>query len=110
MYIIPANLELIYISLTSLTFQGGIYTLPSHLSGAARDLIPRMLVVDPMKRITIREIREHDWFKIHLPRYLTVSPPDSAQQVKKVQFTHWCPDMDSAAMSYCLCFFWWQLC
>jgi len=56
------------------------------LSGAARDLIPRMLVVDPMKRITIREIREHDWFKIHLPRYLTVPPPDSAQQVKKVQF------------------------
>ncbi|GJM94972.1 hypothetical protein PR202_ga11660 [Eleusine coracana subsp. coracana] len=32
--------------------KGGIYTLPSHLSGAARDLIPRMLVVDPMKRIT----------------------------------------------------------
>ncbi|KAG2591368.1 serine/threonine protein kinase OSK1-like isoform X1 [Panicum virgatum] len=64
--------------------KGGIYTLPSHLSGAARDLIPRMLVVDPMKRITIREIREHDWFKIHLPRYLTVPPPDSAQQVKKI--------------------------
>ncbi|GJM93248.1 hypothetical protein PR202_ga09792 [Eleusine coracana subsp. coracana] len=64
--------------------KGGIYTLPSHLSGAARDLIPRMLVVDPMKRITIREIREHDWFKIHLPRYLTVPPPDSALQVKKI--------------------------
>ncbi|WVZ72094.1 LOW QUALITY PROTEIN: hypothetical protein U9M48_020607 [Paspalum notatum var. saurae] len=39
--------------------KGGIYTLPSHLSGAARDLIPIMLVVDPMKRITIYEIREH---------------------------------------------------
>ncbi|TVU20483.1 hypothetical protein EJB05_36691, partial [Eragrostis curvula] len=63
--------------------KGGIYTLPSHLSPSARDLIPRMLVVDPMKRITIREIREHAWFKIRLPRYLAVPPPDTAQQVKK---------------------------
>lgn len=37
--------------------QGGIYTLPSHLSPGARDLIPRMLLVDPLKRITIPEIR-----------------------------------------------------
>jgi 5'-AMP-activated protein kinase, catalytic alpha subunit len=43
-----------------------------------------MLVVDPMKRITIREIREHEWFKIRLPRYLAVPVPDTAQQVKKV--------------------------
>nr|CAB3464636.1 unnamed protein product [Digitaria exilis] len=64
--------------------KGGIYTLPSHLSPSARDLIPRMLVVDPMKRITIREIREHVWFKIRLPRYLAVPPPDTAQQVKKL--------------------------
>ena len=37
--------------------QGGIYNLPTHLSHGARDLIPRMLVVDPLKRITIPEIR-----------------------------------------------------
>lgn len=37
--------------------RGGMYSLPSHLSEMARDLIPRMLVVDPMKRITIPEIR-----------------------------------------------------
>lgn len=36
---------------------GGIYNLPSHLSPGARDLIPRMLLVDPLKRITIPEIR-----------------------------------------------------
>jgi serine/threonine protein kinase len=47
-------------------------------------LIPRMLVVDPMKRITIREIREHQWFQIRLPRYLAVPPPDTAQQAKMV--------------------------
>ncbi|GJZ09814.1 SNF1-related protein kinase catalytic subunit alpha KIN10-like protein [Tanacetum coccineum] len=63
--------------------KGGIYTLPSHLSPGARDLIPRLLVVDPMKRMTIPEIRMHPWFQAHLPRYLAVPPPDSLQQVKK---------------------------
>ncbi|KAF5799800.1 putative protein kinase CAMK-AMPK family [Helianthus annuus] len=63
--------------------KGGIYTLPSHLSPGARDLIPRLLVVDPMKRMTIPEIRAHLWFQAHLPCYLAVSPPDSTQQVKK---------------------------
>ncbi|XP_076942814.1 SNF1-related protein kinase catalytic subunit alpha KIN10-like [Bidens hawaiensis] len=64
--------------------KGGIYTLPSHLSPGARDLIPRMLVVDPMKRITIPDIRLHPWFQAHLPRYLAVPPPDSMQQAKKI--------------------------
>lgn len=64
--------------------KGGIYTLPSHLSALARDLIPRMLVVDPMKRMTIREIREHPWFQARLPRYLAVPPPDTMQQAKKI--------------------------
>ncbi|URE18815.1 SNF1-related protein kinase [Musa troglodytarum] len=65
--------------------KGGIYTLPSHLSALARDLIPRMLIVDPMKRITIREIREHPWFQTRLPRYLAVPPPDTMQQAKKIE-------------------------
>ncbi|XP_024016886.1 SNF1-related protein kinase catalytic subunit alpha KIN10 [Morus notabilis] len=64
--------------------KGGIYTLPSHLSQGARDLIPRMLVVDPMKRMTIPEIRQHPWFQAHLPRYLAVPPPDTVQQAKKI--------------------------
>jgi 5'-AMP-activated protein kinase catalytic alpha subunit len=38
-------------------FRAGMYTLPSHLPEPVRDLIPRMLSVDPVKRITIREIR-----------------------------------------------------
>lgn len=57
--------------------KGGIYTLPSHLSPGARDLIPRMLLVDPLKRITIPEIRQHPWFSVHLPRYLAVMQADS---------------------------------
>ncbi|CAK9869637.1 unnamed protein product [Sphagnum jensenii] len=64
--------------------KGGIYTLPSYLSQGARDLIPRMLLVDPMKRMTIPEIRQHGWVKSHLPRYLTVPPPDTMQQAKQI--------------------------
>ncbi|XP_042004812.1 SNF1-related protein kinase catalytic subunit alpha KIN10-like [Salvia splendens] len=64
--------------------KGGIYTLPSHLSACARDLIPRMLIVDPMKRMSIPEIRNHPWFQAHLPRYLAVPPPDTTQQAKKI--------------------------
>ncbi|GER45334.1 protein kinase [Striga asiatica] len=64
--------------------KGGIYTLPSHLSASARDLIPRMLIVDPMKRMTIPEVRAHPWFASHLPRYLAVPPPDTTQQAKKI--------------------------
>ncbi|KAL3675480.1 hypothetical protein R1sor_025428 [Riccia sorocarpa] len=62
--------------------KGGIYPLPSHLSPGARDLISRMLLVDPMKRVTISEIRQHSWFQAHLPQYLDVPPPDSIQQAK----------------------------
>lgn len=40
----------------------------------ARDLIPRMLVVDPLKRITIPEIRDHPWFTNKLPVYLSLPP------------------------------------
>ncbi len=64
--------------------KGGIYTLPSHLSPSARDLIARTLLVDPLKRITIPEVRAHPWFVLHLPRYLAVPPPDTAAQAAKV--------------------------
>ncbi|PHT62346.1 hypothetical protein T459_33795 [Capsicum annuum] len=64
--------------------KGAIYALPNDLSAGARDLIPRMLIVDPMKRITIPEIRLHPWFQAHLPRYLAVPPPDTMQQAKKI--------------------------
>mmetsp|Transcript_45771 Transcript_45771/g.114526 ORF Transcript_45771/g.114526 Transcript_45771/m.114526 type:complete len:388 (+) Transcript_45771:331-1494(+) len=52
--------------------KGGIFHLPTHLSPGARDIIPRMLLVDPLKRITIAEIRQHPWYTLHLPRYLAV--------------------------------------
>lgn len=54
------------------------------MSPGARDLIPKMLVVDPMKRITTHEIRQHPWFKVNLPRYLAVTPPNARERLKKV--------------------------
>ncbi|KAI9031179.1 kinase-like domain-containing protein [Hyaloraphidium curvatum] len=53
---------------------GGIYTLPSFLSPGPRQLISSMLVVDPLKRITIAEIRQLEWFNIGLPEYLLPVP------------------------------------
>ncbi|TYH42705.1 hypothetical protein ES332_D11G080400v1 [Gossypium tomentosum] len=64
--------------------KAGCYTLPRHLSAGARDLISRIIVVDPMKRLTIPEIRQHPWFQAHLPIYLAVPRPDTTQQAKKV--------------------------
>lgn len=54
--------------------KSGMYSLPSHLSQLARDLIPRMLVVDPMKRITIPEIIAHPWYRHNLAPYLMLPP------------------------------------
>ena len=52
----------------------GNFHLPSYLSPDARNLITAMLVVDPVKRITIPEITHHPFFTTDLPRYLTPLP------------------------------------
>ncbi|XP_030941948.1 SNF1-related protein kinase catalytic subunit alpha KIN10-like isoform X2 [Quercus lobata] len=57
--------------------EDGIYTLPSHLSPEVKDLISRMLEKNPFERIEIPKIREHPWFQAHLPRYLTLPPPNT---------------------------------
>ena len=48
----------------------GMFVMPSYLSDACQDLIKRMLAVDPLRRITIEEIRKHPWFMVDLPRYI----------------------------------------
>jgi serine/threonine protein kinase len=62
--------------------KGGVYSLPTHLSELSRDLIPRMLVVDPLKRITIEEIRQHPWFRTKLPLYLSIRPQIAEQEAE----------------------------
>ena len=46
----------------------GFYRFPdkywSHISGAAKDLIGRLLTVDPARRMTAAEALQHDWVMI----------------------------------------------
>jgi 5'-AMP-activated protein kinase catalytic alpha subunit len=63
--------------------KNGIYTLPGFLSEGSRDLIPRLLVVDPMRRYTIEDIRRHPWFLNNLPPYLQVSPNEEREEAEK---------------------------
>jgi len=61
------------------------YTIPSHVSDLARDLIQRILVVDPLKRATIKDIRNHPWFQMNLPEYLAIPPAVNPMNKQKVE-------------------------
>lgn len=62
----------------------GVYTLPNYLSPGAKNLLTRMLVVNPLNRITIHEIMEDEWFKVGMEEYLL--PPDlSKTDHKKIE-------------------------
>ncbi|KAI8600907.1 hypothetical protein EDD21DRAFT_375927, partial [Dissophora ornata] len=63
-----------YIPLLFKKINGGIYSLPSFLSPETKYLLTSMLVVDPLKRITIAEIRQNAWFNVGLPEYLKPLP------------------------------------
>lgn len=65
---------------------GGIYTLPSYLTPEAKHLLSSMLVVDPVKRITISEIRQLPWFQKDLPKYLQPLPPTPAAETDGFSF------------------------
>jgi 5'-AMP-activated protein kinase, catalytic alpha subunit len=64
--------------------KSGMYSLPSHLSQSARELILRMLVVDPIKRITIADVRAHPWYQHKLPAYLTLPPATIENQERNI--------------------------
>jgi len=55
--------------------QQGAFQIPNYLSPGAVRLIKRMLVVSPVQRITIAEIRQDPWFNKDLAPYLQL-PPD----------------------------------
>jgi len=64
--------------------KGGIFTLPGHMSDDIKELISRMLVVDPLQRITVPEIRRHRWFTESLPLYLSVTPDQIMSQFRAI--------------------------
>ncbi|EFA83477.1 putative protein serine/threonine kinase [Heterostelium album PN500] len=49
----------------------GVFVIPDYISPSCADLIKQMLIVDPVKRISISEIRKHPWFQTNLPAYLS---------------------------------------
>ncbi|TVU36370.1 hypothetical protein EJB05_18302 [Eragrostis curvula] len=49
------------------------YTIPDyvHISTECRQLLARIFVANPIRRITMKEIKSHPWFLKNLPRELT---------------------------------------
>jgi 5'-AMP-activated protein kinase catalytic alpha subunit len=79
--------------------KGGVYTMPGYLSEGCRDLIPRMLVVDPLHRITIPQLRRHSWFQVNMPPYLTSAehqpaPGTSTSEVNLQVLAELCRKLD----------------
>jgi 5'-AMP-activated protein kinase, catalytic alpha subunit len=52
----------------------GCYILPSFLSESSKDLVSKILVTDPQRRLSIDGIRSHPWFLQDQRRYLTMEP------------------------------------
>ncbi|KAG9464099.1 hypothetical protein GDO78_020497 [Eleutherodactylus coqui] len=55
--------------------RGGVFYIPEYLNRSVATLLIHMLQVDPLKRATIKDIREHEWFKQDLPSYLFPEDP-----------------------------------
>nr|XP_058908844.1 5'-AMP-activated protein kinase catalytic subunit alpha-2 isoform X3 [Kogia breviceps] len=55
--------------------RGGVFYIPEYLNRSVATLLMHMLQVDPLKRATIKDIREHEWFKQDLPGYLFPEDP-----------------------------------
>jgi len=51
----------------------GQYTIPSHVSDDARDMLTKILNVDPEKRIKFDGIKSHKWFNLY-KRSFVISP------------------------------------
>uniref|UniRef100_A0A914X8N3 non-specific serine/threonine protein kinase n=1 Tax=Plectus sambesii TaxID=2011161 RepID=A0A914X8N3_9BILA len=50
--------------------KSGIFPIPDYLEKPVVNLLLHMLQVDPMKRATIKEVIQHEWFQKELPAYL----------------------------------------
>ena len=44
--------------------KNSLYHEPTHVSAECRDLIKKMLTVDPNKRLSAAEAHSHPWFKL----------------------------------------------
>ncbi|KAJ3354049.1 Serine/threonine-protein kinase brsk1 [Kappamyces sp. JEL0680] len=53
----------------------GVYHIPDHVSIPPRDLLTRMLTVDPAKRPSLRDVMSHPWFLSREPKNAIVLSP-----------------------------------
>jgi serine/threonine protein kinase len=61
--------------------KAGKYIMPPYLSSEAKDLMSKILVVNPVDRITTDQIWAHPWFRENLPKYLeTAADPEEVKQ------------------------------
>lgn len=62
----------------------GVYQIPSWVPAEARDLIWRMLTVDPAQRITTAQIQQHPWFVGAAPAPAPAVEPMVAEATRQV--------------------------
>lgn len=66
-----------YITRTSLKF-------PEYIAPVPRDLLRRILVSDPKKRLSVKQIEQHRWLQPHAP-FLSVTPEEWDKVVQNKQ-------------------------
>lgn len=70
-------------SMTQLFFKikNGRYTMPNFISEEVQDLICRMLQPNPVRRSTMKEVREHPWFQSwEAPEYLRIGQAQNTKE------------------------------
>lgn len=75
--------------------------IPKWLSPAAQDLLKRILQPNPMKRINVAGIREHEWFK---KDYVPAVPHDDDEDVLPSP----APSIKEVCKADCFGFFWFK--
>ncbi|OZC08967.1 kinase domain protein [Onchocerca flexuosa] len=65
--------------------KAGIFPIPDHLEKQVVNLLLHMLQVDPMKRATIKDVIQHDWFQKDLPAYLFPPINDSEASIVDIE-------------------------
>ncbi|CAO3596498.1 unnamed protein product [Absidia cylindrospora] len=60
----------------------GKYNMPHDIPISARDLIEKILVVDPLKRLSMTEVQVHPWFVVDIPSIpYTLPDPPTAKEI-----------------------------
>ena len=59
----------------------GQYTIPQYLSEEAKDIIKKILEIDPKKRLNFEEIKEHPWFNIINKKYMMYKGIDIEENI-----------------------------